>query len=147
MGRPCTVCNHEKRVEIDAALAGGESYRNVANRFGTTPSSVNRHQAHIPQALVKAQQSAQVARADGLLGEVQRLRDEAQRLGKLAEEAKNFTAALQAIREQTRIIELLAELAKEAAKNAPPSSDETDMSGLTEAQLEALAALEVKSAS
>lgn len=42
----CSVCRHPKREEIDAALAGLESVRAVAKRFGISPAAADRHHHH-----------------------------------------------------------------------------------------------------
>ena len=43
MARPCTVCVLPGRVEADAALAAGASYRLVAAAHGVTVTAVFRH--------------------------------------------------------------------------------------------------------
>ena len=47
MPRTCRACSSSERKEIDKALATGESFRNVAERFGTSSSAVFWHKAHI----------------------------------------------------------------------------------------------------
>jgi hypothetical protein len=70
-----------------------------------------RHQqAHLPAALVKATAAAEVVQADSLMDKVGQLEQEARRLGKKAEEAGDLRAALAAVRELVRIVELLAKL-------------------------------------
>ena len=44
MPRTCTVCSHRKLSEIDAALLGNESFRNIAKQFRVSPSAAYRHQ-------------------------------------------------------------------------------------------------------
>lgn len=64
MGRPCSICRHPQRPAIDAALSGGDAFRTVAERFGTSPTALFRHKAeHLPQALVTAQAVAEQAHA------------------------------------------------------------------------------------
>ena len=46
MPRACTICNHERREEIEKALNAGMSYRNVAERFGTSVAALFRHKSH-----------------------------------------------------------------------------------------------------
>lgn len=46
MPRKCSLCTHDRRTEIDAALANGMSYRNVAERFGTSVTAAFRHRNH-----------------------------------------------------------------------------------------------------
>lgn len=47
MPRTCLACSSPEREAIDKALATGESFRNIAKRFGTSSSAVFRHKAHI----------------------------------------------------------------------------------------------------
>jgi phage terminase small subunit len=47
-GRPCSICGHPQRGEIDASLGSGETFRHIAQRFGITPRSALRHkQQHL----------------------------------------------------------------------------------------------------
>jgi len=48
MSRPCSICSHSERLEIDRLLLRGESYRKIAERFGLSMGSISRHrEAHI----------------------------------------------------------------------------------------------------
>lgn len=46
MGRPCSVCPRPDRQAVDAALLGGESYRNICRRSGISLGALSRHRAH-----------------------------------------------------------------------------------------------------
>jgi hypothetical protein len=46
MPRPCSICRHPQREEIEAALAGGGSFRNLGKRYATSATAIFRHQAH-----------------------------------------------------------------------------------------------------
>ena len=59
MPRTCTICSHPERAAIDAAFAGGASYRSIAKRFDCSEPAVYRHTAeHIAQE-IKQSQAAQ----------------------------------------------------------------------------------------
>src|SRR5262245_19357362 len=59
MARPCTICEHPQRAEIDHALVRGESYRNAAVRFGISAPALFRHRAtHLPELLAAARERA-----------------------------------------------------------------------------------------
>ena len=110
MPRVCTVCSHSEREEIDAALIEGAALRNIAQRFGTSPTALHRHKDHIPQHLAKATDAAEVAQADSLLDKLQRL--SAETLAILTEarlEGEN-SLALQAIARAEKQLELQAKL-------------------------------------
>lgn len=74
MPRVCTVCSHPQRPEIDRALVAGElSFRNIAERFGTSPTALTRHKKeHVPASLAKAQEAKQEADAMDVMAELQR---------------------------------------------------------------------------
>ncbi len=56
MPRTCTICSSEKRAEIEAAIVAGTSYRNIAERYGTSPPAITRHAAeHIAQEVKQSQ--------------------------------------------------------------------------------------------
>ena len=114
MPRTCTICGHPERETIDAALVAGEPYRDIAAQYGTTPSALSRHKRdHLPASVAQAQEAHEVARGDDLLAQLAALRTDAARIGAKAEKAQSYAAALQAVREQARIIELLLEVAGE----------------------------------
>ncbi len=84
-GRPCTICGHAARAEIDRALTAGVSLRAVADQFRLPRTSLTRHRAnHVPtEAMRAAVQAAAVVEADHGIGLAQgaaRLRTDALRL-------------------------------------------------------------------
>lgn len=55
MARPCIICTHDKRQEIDAALVKGTGIDTVSKRFGITKSCVYRHlKTHLHKQVAKA---------------------------------------------------------------------------------------------
>jgi hypothetical protein len=69
-GRPCSICNHDQRAEIDRALAAGKPFRYVAERFGTSRSAACRHKRdHLAPHLARALEVAEGARAADLVRE------------------------------------------------------------------------------
>ena len=63
MGRPCTICRHPKREEIDRALVRNEAgYRTIAARFDISPSALFRHKReHLPALIAKGLEALGVA--------------------------------------------------------------------------------------
>lgn len=110
MPRVCTICTHEKRGEIDAALLADEPYRHIAARFGTSTSALQRHREHLPKFLVKASEAQDAAQADTLLEQVRSLQSRALSILDRADEAGDLRTALSAIREARSNLELLAKL-------------------------------------
>jgi hypothetical protein len=123
--RVCTVCVHSERADIDAALvAGTPSLRNIAARFGTSPTALHRHKRdHLPQELGKTQDAQEIASAGDLFAEVQRLQARAVCILETAERSGALNVALNAMREARSCIELMANFlfaAEEIERRSPP---------------------------
>lgn len=119
MPRSCTVCIHPQRANIEEALVGGGPLRDIARHWSVSKDALSRHRAgHLPAALAQAKAAQEAARSDGLLAELDALRMDAKRIQQRAERLDNLTAALAAVREQSRIIELLLRVAGELAESA-----------------------------
>ena len=138
MPRKCTICKRPDRERIERALLAGESYRNIAARFGnTSASALVRHRAdHLPAALVRAHDSEEILRADSLLEDVRNAEGRAERLYKAAEailaralDVKDLRTALQAIRaaadvmaEGRQYLELRGDLTGEFESKRPQTA-------------------------
>jgi hypothetical protein len=73
VSRPCSVCSHERRHEIDQALIRRTPYRNITQRFGVSKYALSRHlKEHVPALLSKAYEAEERADADRLKGELER---------------------------------------------------------------------------
>ncbi len=76
MPRTCTVCTHPDRNGIDNALLGGEPFRHIAKRTGTSTGSLQRHKKdHIAQSLSLALEVREQAHGESVLSQVEGLRD------------------------------------------------------------------------
>ena len=111
MPRPCITCEHPERPKIEQALVSGTSFRKVSKRFGIGMTALFRHkEAHILPAVAKAQHAIEASQGDDLLAKVTMLESDARRIQRKAEAAGDLRTAISAIRELTRVIELLAKL-------------------------------------
>ncbi len=115
MPRVCTICTHDLRDEIDAAIVSGAPYRQIAERFGTSESAMYRHKndhvsKRVAARVAKAQDAKDVADADDLLAQIKALRNRSISILQKAEHAGDYRTALQGIREARGCIELLAEM-------------------------------------
>ena len=54
MPRPCSICSRADRELVDAAMAAGNSFREVARRFGLAVATAHRHKKHVRHAPVDA---------------------------------------------------------------------------------------------
>lgn len=60
MPRACTICTHPDRAAIDAALRAGKNYRLLADRYGTSATTLFRHRAsHLNEALNRVAEARQ----------------------------------------------------------------------------------------
>jgi hypothetical protein len=111
MPRTCTVCTHQARNAIDAALVAGVSTYELAAKYRVSDDALQRHRAaHLPKAMTKAHDAKAVANADDLLAHVKKLEAKAIALLLAAEKAGDFRTAISGVREARGCIELLAKL-------------------------------------
>ena len=114
MTRRCTVCDHPDRSLIDTTLVERQPFRNIAERFRLSPTTLHRHaQNHLPATLARARDAQEVARGDDLLAQVEGLRDRAMGVLTRAEAAEDLRAAVSAIKEARGCVELLAKMCGE----------------------------------
>jgi len=112
-GRPCTVCQHPQRDEINKLLAPSDAnFAAISRDFaGITEDSLRRHkESHIPEALTKAEDAKEVTEANTLLKDIRGLRERATIILDKAEKAGDLKTALLGIREARGCIELLAKV-------------------------------------
>ena len=102
--RTCTICTHPERLQIEQVLVSKVPLRKIG--FGTTPSSLQRHQSHIPKALAIAAQAKAVELGSALLSDVKELLSKAQELLQKAEKTGDIRTALVGVREIGRLLEL-----------------------------------------
>jgi hypothetical protein len=111
MPRVCTICTHEQRGEMEAALLTDEPLRDIARRYATSKDALARHRdGHISRHLAKAHEAHEVAQADNLLEQVRTLQSKALSILDRADAAGDLRTALSAIREARGNLELLAKL-------------------------------------
>ena len=108
------MCADPARPQIEAALIAGQSARGVAAAHGLSKSAVARHEAeHLPAAAVKAQQVAEMARADELVQQLRGLQSKT--VGALlnAEQKGDARTLLLAVKEARENLVLLWRLTRE----------------------------------
>ena len=108
--RTCTICTHESRADIDAALVAENPLRDIARRYATSKDALARHKEHLPSKLVKAKDAQEIAQADTLLEQVRNLQTRALSILDRADHSGDLKTALSAIREARSNLELLAKL-------------------------------------
>ncbi len=109
MARTCTVGAHPAHHRLNKLVVEGqESLRSIAHRHGLSKDALIRHRrAHIPKALVKAQEASEVAHGEDLLGQVRGLQARASQILEEAANSGDLRTALMAVREARGCVELI----------------------------------------
>ena len=111
MPRRCTVCAHPQREEIDRAIARGESYRKISQRYSVSVPAVHRHaQSHLPQQVQAAVQAKAVERGASILSQVRELNWRARQLLDEAAAHRRYSGAAAFLKELRELIVLEARL-------------------------------------
>src|SRR6266571_8013538 len=63
--KPCTVCSHDARPQIDLAIATGLSKRQIAQRDGLAADAVWRHERNHLSPEIKAALALRLIRREG----------------------------------------------------------------------------------
>ncbi len=114
MARKCKACGHKKRKEIDRDLIANVPYRTMTLTYDITRQSLIRHKDnHLPKGLVKAKEVKEVIQAGNLLERLIGLQLEARQILGKVKVTENFTTALAAIRELSRLMEIEAKVTGE----------------------------------
>lgn len=111
MPRTCTVCSHQDRAAIDAALVSGTSYRDIAGQFHVSKTAVARHGAeHVPTALTQAAEAKAEAQALDVVKQLKAINATAVSILAEARARRDSDTALKAMDRIHRQIELQAKL-------------------------------------
>jgi hypothetical protein len=111
MPRTCTVCAHEQRAQIDAAIVAGTAYRAIARRFGASKDAVARHAGeHIPAALAQAQEAREEAQALDVVRQLKTINATAVAILAEARKRRDDETALKAMDRIHKQLELQAKL-------------------------------------
>jgi hypothetical protein len=84
--------------------------RNIAKRFGTSPTALYRHKEHLPAHLVQAKEAAEVVSADSLLERLRSVNRETAEVLREAKRARKHELRLKALARAEKQIELEARL-------------------------------------
>ena len=107
MPKPCSVCTHPSREQIDRALMSGVPYRTLAAQYDLSASALCRHMRHLAryrENLVKQEDHrhnlAMLDKIDLLTFRLDRLFNEAQHRNSLR-------VALESVKEYARLLDLM----------------------------------------
>jgi DNA invertase Pin-like site-specific DNA recombinase len=108
--RTCTICNHEKRADIDSALLNETPLREIARHYETSKDALARHREHLPKQLVKAQEQEDVRQAIDVVKQLKAINGATLAILKEARAEGNGELALKAVDRIQRQLELQAKL-------------------------------------
>jgi hypothetical protein len=125
----CGGCQHPQSAELDAALVGAASIRQVARRFGISASAVHRHKAHVlaslvrvtPAAIISGSNGSAPASSEDVLVSLQRLHHVCSDALEVASQSGNLLQLALASRELRAALEVLGRQIEriEARRGAP----------------------------
>jgi transposase-like protein len=117
MGQKCTICNHDKKLQIDRALVEGKSTAKIAREYGVSENSLHNHKHnHLSHQLVTAYQQKEVVTGNELLQKIDDLVDKSAQIFRRNFDKKRDVVALQALSQQRSTFELLAKIQVEMHK-------------------------------
>jgi len=126
MSRPCSICTHPDRLEIDRLILHGEPYRNIAKQFGLSIGTISRHkEAHIGTDLQDVREVMIQAREEALsqikAEEVETL--ETVKAEIITEARESLVSRLELCRDHFDQLRVLRERAAIALETAEASED------------------------
>ena len=112
MGMTCTICNHDKRIEIDRELVQGISHQSIADQFGVNAQAVWRHsQNHLSRQLSTAYEMKELTESSNLLARIETILSKAELIFNRNFAKEKDALALKALSESRSTLELLAKIA------------------------------------
>jgi hypothetical protein len=103
MSRKCSICNHDRRQEIEHTLLRGESHRVVAQQFTVPRGAVARHLKHVSSALTEARKLREVEDGKSISIQLRELKIEAEQIKARADRATpEHSSRLLRLRRETR---------------------------------------------
>jgi hypothetical protein len=119
MSRTCTICSHESREAINAALLGSESLRGIAGRWSVSKTALLRHKAdHLPATVVRAAAAVEEVSGGKLLERLTALNRETAAILREARTGNDNPLALKAIARAEKQLEFEGRLLGELHANA-----------------------------
>src|ERR671932_1055967 len=121
MPRPCTICTHEQRNEIERAVVLQTRYRKIATLYSVSESAISRHvRDHVLPYMARIREAERMKRAATLVDRLDEITSETRAILRTArdEGGPADDRALRAIKRLERQLELEAKIL-EVIKSAP----------------------------
>jgi hypothetical protein len=119
MARPCSVCKHPQRQDIDQAIINSESVEILSKRYSVTVSSLYRHKDnHLFKALQDSKRAQDLVRSDSIIDRIEDLIRRTEDICSRCERKGDDKTTIKAVHEISRNLELLAKLQGELQTHA-----------------------------
>jgi len=107
----CTICEHEKREEIDRLLVQGGTMRTMAHQYGVSNDALKRHKkSHLPKSLTVAKQAESVTKAEDLFSQIDLYKERLDKTIEMAEKEGDFKACMSGFKAILAYLEFLSKL-------------------------------------
>lgn len=106
MPKPCTVCRHEAREQIDRALLAGVAYRTLAAQYGLSSSALCRHTRHLARCQEAMLRNEERKYNQAMLDKLDLLEVRLSRIFHTAHESYSLRVALDCIKEYAKVLAL-----------------------------------------
>ena len=104
----CTVCNHQQLIEIDQAILSGEfTLAALSQKFGPSPSALQRHKGHLKDKMLQSRRRLQEIQEQGSLLLLNALLEHVKKGVETAEAEGNLTGVFRGSYIGSRIIHQL----------------------------------------
>jgi hypothetical protein len=119
MSKPCPLCVHPRRAEIESSLLAGKTVREIGRELRISKTSVGVHRSRCMRlAIQAAQQSRQAAKGGELLSKLDGLLQQAMDVAQRARAEGNDKLLLTALREARETVRTMGEFS--GAKTEAP---------------------------
>lgn len=109
--KPCSICNHQRRSDIETAILNGTPYRQIKEWYDVSTSAIARHkQDHINTQLIRSLPPVVIAENVSLTDQLRDIHARTLSILMGAEASGDGRTALIAIRECRSNLELLAKI-------------------------------------
>ncbi len=131
MGQRCSICKHDKRLEVDRDIVNNIPHTKIAKTYGVSNQSVRNHaKNHLSRQMIKHVRIREMLHADDLLSNIKALVKKTETILKKSEKEGKYMISLAAIRELRSTYEFMCKIAKyldeRQKEEVPQESDEQE---------------------
>jgi hypothetical protein len=110
MPKPCSVCIHNRREDIDRALLAGVPYRTLANQYALSASALCRHMRHLARYRESMWAAEEKRVNDALIDKLDLMDYRLGEIYKTADDYRSLRVALDCIKENIKVLGLLEKM-------------------------------------